>query len=185
MGALSLANRINQRGDRAKELLNLHRRTYRKFWRWSDGTVDYATLKGSLWTTFDWRISMNGNTANIRSIRNWPMQSNGAEMLRLACVLALRSGVKVCGPIHDAILIEAPASEVEDHVQVARQAMARASAHVLDGFELRTDHRVTCHPDRYSDPRGEVMWQTIQTILAEVKDAPETSESRQLDLWKV
>ena len=36
MGADALAQRIGQPPIRARELLRLHRETYRVFWRWSD-----------------------------------------------------------------------------------------------------------------------------------------------------
>ncbi len=54
MGEASLASRIGQPPSFARELLRLHRETYRTFWRWSDGAVDYAMLHGKLWTTFGW-----------------------------------------------------------------------------------------------------------------------------------
>ena len=50
MGADALALRINQPPIRARELLRLHRETYRVFWRWSDRAVDYAMLTGGLHT---------------------------------------------------------------------------------------------------------------------------------------
>ena len=48
------------------------------------------------------------------------MQANGAEMLRLACCLAIERGVKVCAPVHDAILIDRPWNHDEDHNDVMR-----------------------------------------------------------------
>ena len=47
MGADALALRIGQPPIRARELLRLHRETYRVFWRWSDAAVDHAMLTGS------------------------------------------------------------------------------------------------------------------------------------------
>jgi DNA polymerase-1 len=41
------------------------------------------------------------------------MQGNGSEMLRLACCLATEAGIRVCAPVHDAILIEAPLEELD------------------------------------------------------------------------
>ena len=96
------------------------------------------------------------------------MQANGAEMLRLACILATERGLRVVAPIHDALLIEAPLTELDDAVQATRQAMADASALVLDGFRLRTDAELVRHPQRYSDKRGEQTWNTVQEILAEI-----------------
>ena len=89
---------------RARELLALHHRTYRVFWTWSDAVVDHAMLRNKLWTTFGWNIHI-GDKANPRSLRNFPMQANGAEMLRLACCFAVEQGIRVCAPVHDAILI--------------------------------------------------------------------------------
>jgi len=60
-----------------------------------------------LWTVFGWTIH-TGAKVNPRSLRNFPMQGNGAEMLRLACCFATEQGIRVCAPVHDALLIEAP-----------------------------------------------------------------------------
>ncbi|MBM48267.1 MAG: hypothetical protein CMP27_00340 [Roseibacillus sp.] len=73
--------------------------------------MDRAYLTGSLETVFGWRIRV-GDRANPRSFANYPMQANGAEMLRLACIAATEQGVDVCVPVHDALLIEAPLEEL-------------------------------------------------------------------------
>ena len=56
MGADALAQRIGQPPIRARELLRLHRETYRVLWEWSDRVLDYAMLTGSLYTGFGWRV---------------------------------------------------------------------------------------------------------------------------------
>ena len=56
MGADAPAQRIGQPPVRARELLRLHRETYRVFWRWSDAAVDYAMLNGHLPTVFGWHV---------------------------------------------------------------------------------------------------------------------------------
>jgi hypothetical protein len=38
--------------------------------------------------------------------RQLAIQSTGADILRLACVWGHRRGIKICAPIHDAVLIE-------------------------------------------------------------------------------
>jgi hypothetical protein len=44
-------------------------------------------LTGELRTVFGWTVRV-GQDANPRSLRNFPMQANGAEMMRLAACLA-------------------------------------------------------------------------------------------------
>jgi hypothetical protein len=164
MEADALAARIGQPPIVARELLRAHRETYRKFWAWSDAAVDTAMLHGSLHTVFGWTVHVDEN-ANPRSLRNFPMQANGAEMLRLACCLATERGIEVCAPIHDAVLICAPLDRLDDDVTAMRAAMAEASRIVLGGFELRTDASLTRYPDRYSDSRGRVMWDRVMALI--------------------
>jgi len=164
MGKKSLAIRINQPVAKARELLHLHRTTYQQFWQWSDSVENYAMIYGKLYTVFGWTIHLNSKP-NPRSIRNFPMQANGAEMLRLACCFVTERGIPICAPVHDAILIEAPLDTLEQTVAYTQELMAQASAIVLDGFRLRSEAKLICYPDRYIDPRGRKMWDTVWNII--------------------
>jgi DNA polymerase I len=164
MGAEALAQRIGQPPIRARQLLELHRETYRVFWKWSDQVLDYAMLTGSIATVFGWRIQVPAN-ANDRSLRNFPMQANGAEMLRLACCLATECGIEVCAPVHDAVLICAPLYHLNDDIAVMQKAMCEASRVVLNGFELSSEVTVFRHPERYMDERGKTMWSRVMALL--------------------
>jgi len=160
----SLAARIGQPPIVARDLLRAHRETYRTFWRWSDAAVDTAMLSGSLHTVFGWHVHV-GENPNPRSLRNFPMQANGAEMLRLACCLATERGIEVCAPIHDAVLIYASLDRLKTDIAAMRAAMAEASRIVLGGFELGTDVSVTRWPARYMDSRGKTMWARVTELL--------------------
>jgi hypothetical protein len=146
-------------------LLRAHHETYRQFWRWSDAAVDHAVLTGSITTTFGWPLHVGPNF-NPRSLRNFPCQANGAEMLRLAACFATEQGIEVCALIHDAVLIAAPVGQLDHDIESMKAAMAKASRLVLDGFELRTDVNVVRHPDRYQDPRGTAMWQRVMELIS-------------------
>lgn len=167
MGDQSLGLKLGQSQAHARQLLELHRQTYPRFWTWSDAAVMHAMLHGTLQTVFGWKIHVVGES-NARSLANFPMQANGAEMLRLACSMATEAGITVCAPVHDAILIEAPTSEIETAVAQTQQIMAEASRIVLDGFEIRTDAVVVRYPDRYRDDRGKRMWDTVTQIQREI-----------------
>jgi hypothetical protein len=164
MGAESLALRINQPVERARQLLELHRRTYRKFWQWSDNAVDQAVLGGRLWTGFGWQIHTR-DELNPRSLRNFPMQAGGAEMLRIAIILLTEAGIRVCAPVHDALLVEAPLEDLDDTVVKTKDLMREASRIVLGGFELGSDVKEVRYPDRYMDKRGVVMWNKVMRLL--------------------
>jgi DNA polymerase-1 len=165
MGPRALATRINQPLIVARKLLQKHREVYHKFWKWSDGTVDFAILLRYLKTTFGWTLRLPPTEYNPRTLRNYLIQANGAEMLRIAVCLAISAGVKVCAPIHDAILIEADLSQLQEHIILTQNAMLKASQIVLSGFNLRTDVKVVEYPNRYIDKRGIETWNTISTLL--------------------
>jgi len=165
MGAESLALRIGVSEAHSRALLANHRNVYPDFWRWSDRSETAGMLGRPLTTVFGWRTFGRGD-ANPRTYRNFPAQANGAEMLRLAIIGLVESGIRVCAPVHDAVLIEAPVAEIETMVATAQSIMRAASRVVLDGFEVRTDAKIVKFPDRYDEPRGEAMWRKITEILA-------------------
>lgn len=166
MGPESLAYRINQPLARARELLNLHKRTYKGFWGWNEGVLNQALLGGKLWTTFGWRLYVD-DKPNGRSLCNFPMQANGAEMLRIACIQLIADGIKICAPVHDAILIEAPLEILSDAVRHTQEIMRQASMAVLNGFALESDAKIIRSPNRYMDERGTEMWNMVMHQLGQ------------------
>jgi hypothetical protein len=169
MGEESLAERIGQPPIVARRLLELHRNTYRRFWAWSDAVLDEVSLHGRLWTTLGWEIRVS-EQINPRSMRNFPMQANGAEMLRLASIYLTDAGVRVCAPVHDALLIEVTVETLEDTVKLSTDLMIRASRDILSGFALSCDTKIIQHPDRFIDERGEHMWNVVLDLAQQ--DAP-------------
>ena len=148
----------------AQELLNLHRRVYARYWEWSEWRSQLAIFDRKIDTVFLWPLHVTGRT-KPRTISNFPMQANGSEMLRWACCFATEEGIEVHAPVQDALLVGGPVDEIEDVVTAAKQAMAKASDLVLDGFILRTDMKVVRFPDRYSDDRGVEMWDRVMRLL--------------------
>jgi DNA polymerase I-like protein with 3'-5' exonuclease and polymerase domains len=153
-------------------MLNQHRERFGQYWAWSEDFVQHALQTGMMRTAFEWRCRTGITEFNERSIRNWPVQSAAADILRIACILGARHGIQLLAPVHDAVLIEAPEERIEADVALMREMMRRASRIVLnstaDGtHELRTDYTIVRYPDRYSDKRGEAIWQRVLQFLAE------------------
>jgi DNA polymerase I len=164
----SLAQRIGVSQFVASHLLASHHQVYRRMWEWSDAVVNSAVLHGRINTVFGWPVHI-GPDYNPRSLRNFPMQANGAEMLRLACCLATEAGIEVVAPVHDALLICAPLARIDDDITRTQAAMAEASRIALDGFELRSEAKMVRWPDRYMDKRGVEMRDTVTRLLDEIE----------------
>lgn len=164
MGEDGLALRLGISKPEAQRLLSAHRRSFPQFWQWSQAVVDHALLTGSLHTVFGWALHVPRHP-NVRSLRNFLMQANGAEMMRLAHIELTRRGVRVCAPVHDALLVEAPEDEIDTVVTKTKEVMREASAIVLDGFPVRSEARVVRHPCRFLEPKGVPMWNRVMTLL--------------------
>jgi DNA polymerase I len=181
MGEYSLAVKIKQSTAYARELIDAHRIAYPTFWQYDDGAVDRVMQDGEIRSVLGWPVHRNDREkVRANSFRNFPMQSNGAEMMRIAACLMTEAGIEVCGPVHDAFLIAAPLERLDADIVKTRAAMAEASRIILDGFELRTDVKVIRYPERYRDKRDDdvrdangaivrrSMWGTVWAIIEEI-----------------
>ena len=164
MEAASLAQRIGRSELEARHLLRDHREVFRTFWKWSDAAAARFNLVGQLDTVFGWALR-NGSDKSDRTARNFPMQGNGAELMRVAACLMTEAAIQVCAPVHDAFLVEADHGQIVDVVQAVQAHMATASRAVLSGFELRSDAKVVSHPERYADARGARMFEVVISAL--------------------
>jgi hypothetical protein len=155
----------------ARALLSAHRAIFPVFWRWIDDTVGRAMLTNRIQSTFGWTARLTAGS-NPRALMNWQMQTNGAEMMRLAACMATEAGIEVVCPVHDAFMIMAPIDRIDHDAARMKGFMSEASAIVLDGFRLRTGNKTVRYPDRYSDDRGARMWNTVMRCLdADRKEA--------------
>jgi len=148
----------------------------------AEGAVDCAMLGLPISTVFGWQVRAGSGLIKPRkvgerprgvgrSMMNFPMQANGAEMMRLAACLATERGIEVCAPVHDAFLICAPIDRVEADVATMRAAMDEAARAVLAGFPIQTEAKIVRHPDRYTDKRGAVMWDRVMRLIGQCQKA--------------
>jgi hypothetical protein len=170
MGAETLGSYVGVSTTRARNLLRSHHEMFPTYWRWSAAVVDAGIVTRELRTVFDWRMRVLPS-ARAGTLANFPMQANGAEMLRLACCYAVDRGIPLLAPIHDAVLVGGPISDIDDIIAAMRGCMMEASRVVLGGPAVRVDAKKVLFPDRYVDGRdGSVeLWDTTMRLLAKLK----------------
>jgi DNA polymerase-1 len=167
MGAESLAASLALPTAYGRDLLKQHKRTFPVFWKWVNDVASTAAARRRLFAPFGWQINVTPQT-KATTLQNWPCQSAGAEMLRLAVIGAVEHGVSVCAPVHDALLIEAGEAEIEDAVARTQHIMGKASRAVLHGVTVQTDAKIIRHPDRYTEPRGTEIWRQLQHLVPDL-----------------
>jgi DNA polymerase family A len=164
MGVPSLAKGLDRHPLIASAIIERHRKTYPRFWQWREQQVQMAMIRRRMETVFGWPLHLT-SSPNKRTLYNFPMQGNGAEMLRLAAWRLCEAGITPCMLIHDGILIEARA-EVE--IAQAIEIMKVAGRDVCGGFEIGVDvDKRLEHGARYRDkrPMAQRMWRTIVDVL--------------------
>jgi hypothetical protein len=129
-------------------------------------------IRREMRSVFGWSLRIS-TSPNRRTLYNFPMQSNGAEMLRLAACRLCEVGIVPCMLIHDGLLIEA---KDMGQVEQAKQIMRAAGRDVCDGLEIGVDtDQLLLNGERYRDKRevAKKMWSTMMRTLQEIGALPE------------
>jgi hypothetical protein len=171
MGVPSLARGLDRHPLIASYIIERHRRTYPLYWDWREECVQTAMLSRQMETQFGWPLYLS-SSPNKRTLYNFPMQGNGAEMLRLAAWRMCEAGIVPSMLIHDGILIEV---SNEEQIEQAKAIMRAAGRDVCDGFEIGVDvDQILRHGARYRDKRpvAKRMWTTMMQTLQEIGALP-------------
>jgi hypothetical protein len=167
MGVPSLARGLNRHPLIASAIIERHQQTYPRFWQWRADMVQCAMLDRYVETTFGWPLRIS-TSPNKRTLYNFSMQGDGAEMLRLAAWRLCEAGIIPNMLVHDGILLEV---QNEEQIEHAKEIMREAGRDVCGGLEIGVDvdQRLE-HGARYQDKRqiAKDMWKTIMGALRSV-----------------
>jgi len=171
--ARGLARRIQRPTSYANQIILYLRRSYPKFFEWQQSVVDHGKLNGVLTTKFGWRLHIDHRTKH-NTLLNFLMPATGGEVLRWFTILAIENELRLLATIHDGALVEVSSDSLEADTAKIERLMKRASAIVLDGFELDVETKVFKYPDRFVDPAGKNTWETVSRMLAEAVNSSQT-----------
>jgi DNA polymerase-1 len=171
MGVPSLARGLDRHPLIASEIIERHKRRYPRFWQWRADMVQTAMLERKIESVFGWPLYLS-SSPNQRTLYNFPMQSGGAEMLRLATMRLCEAGIVPIMLIHDGILFEESDREKIEH---AKEIMRSAGRDVYNGLEIGVDvDQLLENGARYRDkrPMAQQMWATIMDALQAINAVP-------------
>jgi DNA polymerase I len=167
MGVPSLARGLDRHPLIASYIIEWHNRTYPVYWGWRENAAQLAMLRRHIESKYGWPLHIS-HSPNKRTLYNFPMQSGGAEMLRLAAWQLCEAGIVPNMLIHDGSLFE-----MHDKEQIAQatEIMRAAGREVCNGLEVGVDvDQMLEHGARYRDKRevAKRMWDTIMEVLQEI-----------------
>jgi DNA polymerase I-like protein with 3'-5' exonuclease and polymerase domains len=187
MGAPALAAKAGISLAEAHELLVLHATTYPDFTRWREQIVDAAYLHGWLRTCLGWQrlgcadvrprrknktgiidpkeeLRQWGRGVPHTELMNWPVQSAGAEIMRIVCIAAVENQIDLLAPVHDGFLYMAPLDRLDHTIALMEDLMRRSSQVVTGGLPIKVETASMRYPDRYMDEKGATMWTRIISL---------------------
>ena len=171
MGVPALAKGLNRHPLIASNLIEQHRRMYEVMWQWRDEQMKIAMLERRMESLSGWPLHII-SSPNKRTLYNFPMQSGGSEMLRLATGWLCEAGLVPCMLIHDGILLEL---ENREQIGQAVEIMRKAGMETCDGLEVGVDVDQQLEDGaRYCDKRpiAQMMWDALMRVLENVKAIP-------------
>jgi hypothetical protein len=173
MGADTLACNLGISRAQAQKILGQMAARYPVLNEWLERIQIKAAHILPVVCTLGWSLTASGRTNEARTFLNFPMQANGAEIMRL--VFARAGDLPIIGCAHDSFILEDHVDRIEQTVRDMQEVMRAASRDLLGGFELRADcDGITRYPDRFVDKReredGMQHWNWLMRLIEEAED---------------
>ena len=169
MRSYGLSNALGISLYSAEKLVRSHKDNFPQYWDYIKSLINYSRAVGYIETCFGWRMVVNPEDVSETALQNFPCQANGAEMLRVACIMANEAGLKIIAPVHDAILIESDLAVIDQEASMLQEIMREAGRTILGNTLISSDKTIIKYPDRYYDERGVRMWGIINGLLRKTK----------------
>jgi DNA polymerase-1 len=169
-GPETIAHNMGRSLVEGREMCRLFRKTFSRFHEWNESLINHGLTVGFLESVCGWQRgcrydpkSRNG-LVNPRSLGNFPVQAAGADVMRAAACVANEQGIRLIATVHDALVIEAPADQINNHADFTARVMRQVCERLLN-LPARTDTTIAVAPERYRDEDGQPLWLRVATPL--------------------
>jgi DNA polymerase I-like protein with 3'-5' exonuclease and polymerase domains len=141
MTAEGLSVRLGLPYYEGKALHERLRKTFKTYFQWSEDIIMTTRVGCSLVTSMGWKLRPRPLADTARTRVNFLVQASGADVLRVACLLAAARGLKLIATVHDSLIIQGDVSTASDELRVLREVMLEAAVIVLGdrGSVMRVD----------------------------------------------
>ena len=127
------------------EAATIHRSiidAYSTYHEWADRWILKGMQRGYFKTMYGWnRYLTFKDNINPRSLKNWPIQSHGSEMIRHASIAADDAGFEISMCVHDALVVHMDKKGSEDKIKTLVKLMGDASEKIIN-FRIPVDVNV-------------------------------------------
>ncbi len=158
-----LANTTGCSFETARRVHANLRRVYSQYFGWVDVQSILAGRQGRMFSPAGWSVPVTRETTS-NFLFNFPIQSAGADILRVATTLMFDAGIRILALVHDAVLIEDDATNIELAAGTVQDCWRKASSVVLKGFELDSDAEIVRYPDTFAPEDSAEFWDLLTAL---------------------
>ena len=148
--------------EKATELSNLYNNTYSVLRNWMKNNYTDYQAGLPLLTTDGWALWCDNQIAT--SVMNFPIQANSASITRLAVVEAVKAGLRVIAPLHDAIYLVS--KDPENDRVLLENIMLKATEKILgesqNSTKMRIDSKIFSSNDKFLEEKGYSAWENLK-----------------------
>jgi hypothetical protein len=127
LGASSLARNLGISKAQAEQIVEQMAARYPVLTAWLARVTTKAAHCVPIICALGWSLTATGQPGEERTFLNFPMQANGAELMRLVITRAGAAGLRLIGCAHDSFMIEDTIDRIEDSVTQMQEIMRQAS----------------------------------------------------------
>jgi DNA polymerase I-like protein with 3'-5' exonuclease and polymerase domains len=130
MGEYTLSKKLRVDLATARAIRSQFKKHYRTLWDWLESVVRVAYWSLYLETPLGWPLKVNRKLDSF-TLRNHLIQATGGDILRAACLFAQDAGLEIIASLHDSLLLEADADEIEFQAIKLAEMMGKGAEGVI------------------------------------------------------
>jgi DNA polymerase-1 len=152
----------------AEAIYDWHQETFVQYWDWIWQTIERARCDGYVRSLDGWTYFVDDSVRSTQLL-NFPMQANGAAMMRRATIRCWATEtLDVVCTHHDALYINCREEERDQAIETLVRCMDQACHDILgDRVRIPVDIQVYDADTGYSDGRGAETLKAIRDLLGE------------------
>ena len=160
-------------------------RLYKTFFEWTNNLIAKAMQRGYFMTKYGWKYHLSKiEVVNPRRLLNWPIQSHGSEILRMAMKDLDEQGFEISMTIHDAVLIHCSAenksfSQIRNNIRLIQKIMRDAAEKII-GAPINVDVKLIRGSFTQSGEH-KIRWDQLYQKLQVAKSGRYSSTSERVD----
>lgn len=162
---------LEEAQEKAGEILEWHKSTFSVMWDYLNQRAEQGRDVGWIHAEDGWIGFVNEYTKHTQLI-NFPIQANGAAMLREAVItIAEETDLDVPFTLHDAIYVNCEIEDIEATKAILKDHMERAANSILrdNPVPIMIDFKVITEDQPLADERAATMLPILKTAIEKFK----------------